>query len=412
MAKYSIDSTTLTGIADAIREKAKTTGVIATSKMRESILAIKGGLSVDVVTASSLPGTVVDGQIVVITDTTPGTVYIDTDEPTSPATGDVWVMLKAGADVVLALSEESPYLRSGLKQASQWDGSTWMTRDGYLGVAGMWTQFSTEMPPLGSPLNSFTWKQISDIAASGRAAEYFSVGDAKKITINGKVGETAFDNFTVWAFIIGFNHNSGREGNNRIHFQISKDNQTNGKNIGLIDARHDTIVTDPGYFNMNTSLTNSGGWKNSLMRTQILGNDSDIANPLSNSLLAALPSDLRRVMKACTKYSDNTGGGGNNSSYMSATTDYLWLLAEYEVLGYRKISNSGETNYLQQYAYYASGNSKIFYKHSNPTASVDWWLRSVSTSGTGYDFVFIATDGTANGMQPNRTYGITPAFCV
>lgn len=410
MAKYAIDSATLTGIADAIREKAKTTGVIATSKMAESILAIKGGLSLDVVTASTLPAAVTDGQIVVITDTPPGTVYIGTDEPDSPATGDVWVKLEAGADVTLALPEETTYFRCGLKEALLWNGNEWLYRDGYLGDSGAWTQFAMEMPPLGSPLNSFTWKQISDIAASGRAAEYFSVGDTKKITINGKIGETNFDNLSVWAFIIGFDHNSSLEGSNTIHFQICKDAQTSGKNLCLNDARHDTIVTDAGYFNMNTTTINTGGWQKSMMRTQILGNDNGVTDPLPNSMIASLPSDLRAVMKACTKYSDNRGDGANNPANISETTDYLWLLSEYEVFGRQIQAIGAEASYQRQYAYYASGNSNIFYKHSTPTATADYWLRSPCRSN--YDFSFVATNGTSNSMQSNRTYGITPAFCV
>ena len=208
MAKYAIDSATLTGIADAIREKAKTTGVIATSKMAESILAIKGGLSLDVVTASALPDTVVDGQIVVITDTTPGTVYIDTDAPAAPAAGDVWVKLEAGANVRFALSEESPILRGGLVSATQWDGSVWFPREGQLGIDSVWQQFSTALPAIGTALNDMRWEQISAIANNGLGASYFSVGDAKEITINGKVGNATFSDLKAWAFVLGFNHNS------------------------------------------------------------------------------------------------------------------------------------------------------------------------------------------------------------
>ena len=42
------------------------------------------------------------------------------------------------------------------------------------------------------------------------------------MTINGKVGATTISSLKVDAFIIGFNHNSGKEGSNRIHFLLGK----------------------------------------------------------------------------------------------------------------------------------------------------------------------------------------------
>ena len=81
------------------------------------------------------------------------------------------------------------------------------------------------------------------------------------------------------------------------------------------------------------------------MRTVLLGNNNTPTSPLSGSFIAALPADLRKVMKGVTKYSDNTGGGSDTASYVTATTDYLWLLAEWEVFGAREETNSAEKNY-------------------------------------------------------------------
>jgi len=60
--------------------------------------------------------------------------------------------------------------------------------------------------------------------------------------------------------------------------------------------------------------------------------------------MAALPSDLRAVMKSCTKYTDNKGGG-NTASNVSSTTDYLFLLSEYEVFATHQYCNDAEPNY-------------------------------------------------------------------
>lgn len=199
------------------------------------------------------------------------------------------------------------------------------------------------LPPVGTPLNDIHWEDISMISQSGKAANYFSIGETKEIVINGQVGDTTFDNLSVWAFILGFDHNSDIEGNNTIHFQIGKTAQTNGTDICLIDSKYGlTVPTTAGYFNMNYSDSSSGGWNSSTMRTVLLGSNYTPTSPLSDSLLAALPSDLRSVMKACTKYSDNTGGGSNIASHVTATTDYLWLPAEFEIFGSRQCANSTE----------------------------------------------------------------------
>ena len=128
---------------------------------------------------------------------------------------------------------------------------------------------------------------------------------------------------------------------------------------------------------MNTSQTNSGGWNASHMRKTVLGNSNTPTSPLANSLMAALPADLRAVMQPVTKYTDNTAnGGGNVQTYVTATTDYLFLLAEFEVFGTRSYANSYEQNYQAQYDYYKAGNSRVAYNHSAVSTAVWWWLRS------------------------------------
>ena len=159
---------------------------------------------------------------------------------------------------------------------------------------------------------------------------------------------------------MGFNHNSSREGSNRIHFQIGKIGTTA---VALCDSKYNNTGTDDG-FRMNKSNTNSGGWNGSHMRKSVLGNSGTPTNPVGGSLMAALPSDLRAVMKSTTKYTDNTGGGSDNASYVTATTDYLFLLAEFEVFGTRYGANSAEQNYQLQYDYYKAGNSRVAYNHT------------------------------------------------
>ena len=259
-------------------------------------------------------------------------------------------------------------------------------------------------------LDKNEWKVIKKVADADKGANYWAVGDTKRITLNGKVGATTISNLKVDAFIIGFNHNSGKEGSNRIHFLLGK---IGGKFVGLVDSYYDPsgYATTSGAFTMNTSATNSGGWAKTQMRSTVLGAASDPTNPTANTLLAALPADLRAVMKSVTKYTDNTGGGSNSASAVTATTDYLWLLAEFEVFGSRTYANSSEPSSQAQYEYFKAGNSKIAYKHSAAETAAAWRPRSPYCY-TYYTFCAVDSGGGASYYYAYRSLALDPGFAA
>ena len=257
-------------------------------------------------------------------------------------------------------------------------------------------------------LNDNTWATIKEVSDAGQGENYWSVGDTKRITINGKVGNFTFSNLAIDTFIIGFNHNSSREGTNRIHFQIGK---IGGKDVCLCDSQYGSGQSGNGYFNMNPNNSNSGGWNGSYMRKTLLGNSGTPSSPPANSMLAALPSDLRAVMKSVTKYSDNTGGSPDNASYVTSTTDYLFLLAEFEYHGARSYANSAEKNFQLQYSYYKAGNSKVKYKHGETGTAAYHWCRSVYVGGT-HDFCLVSTNGGAGSNNAYYSWGAAPGFTV
>lgn len=234
---------------------------------------------------------------------------------------------------------------------------------------------------------------IAAAAKSGQAANYWSVGDKVGIAVNGSFGGLSYNN-TVYAFILGFNHNSSVEGGNSIHFQFGK--TAAGVDIAFVNSYGSTSTG----FCMNTSNTNSGGWNNSYMRKTICP-----------AFLAALPKAWQNIIAACTKYSDNTGGGSNNASYVTATSDKIWLLSEMEVQGTRSYANSAEANYQKQYDYYRNGNSKVKYQHTATTSACYWWLRSVY-AGTTASFCRVYTDGSASNTYAYGPYGFAPGFKV
>ena len=261
---------------------------------------------------------------------------------------------------------------------------------------------------ISNTLNSNSWATIKAVSDAGQGDNYWDVGDTKSITINGQVGNTNFSNLSINVYIIGFNHNSAREGSNRIHFKIGK---IGGTQVGLCDAQYGTNQSGNGYFNMNPNNSNSGGWASCHMRTTILGSDASPTSPRANTLLAALPADLRAVMKPITKYSDNTGGGSNTASYVTSTTDYLPLLAEFEIHGARSYANSAEQNYQQQYAYYQAGNSKVHYKHNATGTAAYAWCRSVYATGTNY-FCRVNTNGNPGGDNAYDSWAVAPGFAA
>lgn len=255
-------------------------------------------------------------------------------------------------------------------------------------------------------LNDNSWATIREVSSAGLGANYWAVGDTKSIVLNGAVVGYTFSNLTVNAFILGFNHNSAKEGANKIHFQIGKIGTTA---VALCDSQYNNSGSSAG-FRMNTSNTNSGGWNASYMRKTVLGNSNTPTSPLANSLMAALPADLRAVMQPVTKYTDNTGNSSNSSGNVTATTDYLFLLAEFEVFGTRSGANQYEQNSQAQYDYYKAGNSRVAYNHSAVSTAVWWWLRSPYYNSSNFRGIY--TDGGSNYNNAYYSAGVRPGFAA
>ena len=267
--------------------------------------------------------------------------------------------------------------------------------------------YSVELAYIQEVLDDNSWEMIKRVADADEGANWWSVGDTKSIVLNGRIGILQANNLSIDAFILGFNHNASREGQHRIHFAIGK---ISGKQVALCDSEYDSY-TSSTCFHMNSSNDNGGGWNQSYMRKTILGNSGSPSSPPANSLLAALPADLRAVMQSVSKYTDNTGNASNSSGAVTATVDWLWLMAEFEVYGSRTYANQYERNSQQQYDYFKAGNPKTFGKH-NATGTVVWaWSRSPDYAGNGY-FVVFGTDGTANLNGANYSGGLFAGFAV
>lgn len=281
-----------------------------------------------------------------------------------------------------------------------------------------------------------SWEVISQRSTAGTASDYYNVGDMKRIHIEGTVGTLTL-NQDVYVYVLGINHNSILEGNG-ITFGCFK-RTDDFKDICLCNFAYRTYkykgekvfnINHWGYASPtgNPYTHNSGGWAGSDIRYDILGstdvppsgygavpNESRVGydatstcatNPVADTLMSCLPSDLRAVMKPITKYTDNKRNG-SNENVVTPIVDYLPLLSEYEVYGVRTYANQYEQDKQSQYAYFNGGNNYVKYGigHYLPSSfSVDWWLRSlpckVSESGS------IATDNLTHSL------GLAPIFLV
>ena len=257
-------------------------------------------------------------------------------------------------------------------------------------------------------LNNNDWATIKSVSDKGDGANYWSIGDRKAVTLNGTVGALTLSNYTTYAFIIGFNHNSSVEGANRIHFQLAKTALSGGTDVALCDSKYNSQVSATGYFSMNSNATNSGGWNSSQMRTKICGTS---LSSYSGTIIAVIPAALRAVLKSVTKYTDNTGSSSSDASAVTATTDYFFLLSEYEVFGTISRGNPNEASKQAQYSYYSAGNSKVKYNHSATSTAVVWWLRSPFAGNSTY-FTLVIPDGAASNADAYYSIGFAPGFCV
>ena len=268
------------------------------------------------------------------------------------------------------------------------------------------------------PLDQESWDYISKQSLAGNAKNIWAVGDCKKIKLSGTAGTGAIDT-TLYVYILDFDHDkfSASGAADGITFGTFKTAASNGIDVALCASNYGK--TDGG-FCMNTRNTNSGGWKNSDMRYNILGStntqngDATVTtatSPKANTLMSCLPSDLRAVMRPMYVYTDNTGGGSDTASYVTGTLDYLPLLAEYEVYGARSKANSAEKNNQTQYAYYKNGNSNKKFNHSATSSAVNWWVRSPCYNESN-NFCLVNSNSLALGGNAIRSFGVAPVFKV
>ena len=330
------------------------------------------------------------------------TVTVDSGASVALKKGSTTIATKtSNGTVVFAVTETGAYTVEAAK-----DGQT---VSGSVNVVSSTTSYALTLSFASSTLNDNEWSVIKSVSDAGQGENYWSIGDRKAVTLNGTVGALTLSNVTMYAFIIGFNHNASVEGANRIHFLLGKTALSGGLDVCLVDSSYSSPASQTRYFSMRRGASSMGGWADSQMRTNICGTS---LSSYSGTIIAVIPAALRAVLKSVTKYTDNTANGSTAASNITATTDYFFLLSEYEVFGSAMYGNTNEKSKQAQYAYYSAGNSKTKYTY-NGTATgtaANWWLRS-PYSRNASSFVCVGANGASyNGA--NYSLGFAPGFCV
>ena len=249
--------------------------------------------------------------------------------------------------------------------------------------------------------NEASWSYIKSAAVSGKASSMWNVGDRKEVVLNGAVGNgKTFSNTTTYCYILGFDHNASVESNGEhtIHIGFGASALSGGAYIAYCDSKYDYTVSSTGYFSMNSSSTNSGGWNSCQMK-------STICPAFKN----ALPSDLQSNIRAVIKWQNN----GNSTSGQSSSNE-IWLLSEMEIFG-----SAAQSNYTAnqlQYDFYKgvtgwSAAPKIKYKDTSTSTAVIWLGRSAYSSGSN-TFCLVHTSGGADYSSASYGYGFAPCLCL
>ena len=154
------------------------------------------------------------------------------------------------------------------------------------------------------------------------------------------------------------------------------------------------ILMPYGY--MNSSNTNSGGWRDSARRSWC-----------NEIFYNAISESIKGIFK---QFLNKSGQGGGTSSGTYDTTDYFALPALVEVIG--NVDPYAVVGEGTQFSYYLTTANRLKDKASTQEAGI-WWLRSPRKSNSS-EFCAIGSNGaaTANMASYNNESGASPFGCI
>lgn len=192
------------------------------------------------------------------------------------------------------------------------------------------------------------WSYISELSESGRAEEFFSIGDKKSFEFTHD-GTT----YSVNAEIIAFNHDEKSDGSGNAGITLCVD-----------------VGTFPGQMNASAKTYGSatanyaGGYGN-----------SDIRTTLNGTVLNALPEEMRTAIKSVNKQWHNP-----TTDTTQTTSENLWLFSMTEC-GLTKSTQSAPNALLKTEG--ARYNFSISTRKTYSGTEGIFWLRSGLGRNTG-----------------------------
>lgn len=212
-------------------------------------------------------------------------------------------------------------------------------------------------------IKSLSWKEIKDVSNSGYARYMLDIGDKKTVTLTN--GEEV-------TFIIA---------------DFSHDDKVSGGKAGITFVA-DTCLKDTRI--MNSNATSTGGWNGCEMRTYC-----------NSTIYNRMPTDLKPHIVQVKKK-----GYDGISTTILTSNDYIWLLAEIEVLGEKK--HSAGTGEGTKYPIFTDNKSRIRNQNNVPSL---WFLRSPFASSSAY-FCDVYTSGEISNLSASSTAGVLIGFCI
>lgn len=220
------------------------------------------------------------------------------------------------------------------------------------------------------PLTDFStikdsWSEILAAEQDGTYSTKYSVGDTKKVTINGN---------DVYMQIVAFDADALTGGGTAKITWIAKSFAETHK--------------------MNETSTNADGWAASGMRTW-----------LHDTVYAGLDSDLKAAIKEVDKtYYDKT------SNTTKTVSDTLWIPSWREV-GLKTTSDSCESSGPIYSDIFTSSDATRIKYNTTTMSAASWWLRSANSSNTN-SFMGVTSNGNNYSNVANYAIGVVFGFCT
>ena len=207
-----------------------------------------------------------------------------------------------------------------------------------------------------------SWSEILAAEADGSYLTKYKIGDTKFQ----QIGDYLFD-----LEIVAFDKDDLADGSGKAHI---------------------TWIAKHIVFNaqMNTSSTNSGGWANCKLRSDL------------RAMLDSSSADLKAAIKEVNKTYYNY-----TTSKTETIADTIWIPSMYEV-GFT--STPRESSGVVYDDVFTASDANTTKKYDMNNSSSAWWLRSALSNSSR--FWYVNTSGKASGSGANSSYGVVPGLCT